>query len=126
MKKPLIALGALAVLAPSAFASGAYLKVSPGASAQHPTNPGTKVKVYGSVGHGCQFGKEGDSATIYSKAFATNHNFAGIPSVSAPLDRKGNFSIKVKTKLSSGIFTISGRCGGGKFASVKLYLAFGY
>jgi hypothetical protein len=120
MKKLVIALGAIAVLAPPAFASGASLKVSPSTA-----NEGSKVRVYGSVGHGCQVGKPGDSATLYSKAFSSSHNFAGVPSVSAPLDSKGNFSVKVKTKKTTGLFTVSGRCGGGKFGSAKLTLVIG-
>jgi hypothetical protein len=120
MRKLVIALGALAAFAPAALASGASLKVSPSTA-----NEGTKVRVYGSVGHGCQVGKPGDSATLYSKAFASSHNFAGIPSVTAPLDSKGNFSLKVKTKKMTGIFTVSGRCGGGKFGSAKLILVIG-
>jgi len=117
----LAALLVLAVAAPAAFAATASLKLSPKA-----VSAGTKVTVSGSVAKGCQVGKPGDVATIYSKAFATSHNYAGIPSVNAPLNSKGAFSIKVATKHSaSGYYTVSGRCGGGKFASATLTVLVG-
>lgn len=124
MKKLLITGAALAVLAPAAFASNAYLKVSPGTQS-NPANIGTKVKVTGAVGNGCQVGHKGDVATIYSKAFSTKHKFAGVPSVNAPLDSQGHFSVKVQTIRSAGLYTVSGRCGGAKFGSTKLYLTVG-
>jgi hypothetical protein len=76
--------------------------------------------------HGCQIGHKGDSATIYSKAFAgaTKTKFAGVPSVSAsPANSKtGAFSIKVKLskKLKTGTYSIGGRRGGAKFGSATV------
>lgn len=122
MRKIAIALGVLAALASAAFASSAFLKISPG-SRSDPVNPGSQVKVTGSVGKGCQVGHKRDSATIYSEGFSTKHRFAGVPSINAPLDSKGNFSVKVRTVRSYGPFIVSGRCGGHKFASTKLYMA---
>ena len=84
MKKLIVAIVGLAVLAPAALAASSshFLKVSPSKAAQ-----GQTVTVSGSVDHGCQIGHTGNGATIFSKAFkgATKHNFAGVPSVSASL-----------------------------------------
>jgi hypothetical protein len=120
MKKVLTAVVVLAVMAPAALASGASLKLSPTA-----VSAGSKVTVSGSVGKGCSV-KKGSVATLYSKAFASKQNVAGVPSVSAPLSSKGSFSIKVPTKHSaSGTYTVSGRCGGGKFGSAMLTVLVG-
>ena len=124
MKKLALTGAALAVLAPAAFASSAYIKVSPGTQS-NPANIGAKVKVTGAVGNGCQVGHKGDVATIYSKAFKSSHTYAGVPSVNASLSSTGHFSVKVSTIRSAGLYTVSGRCGGGKFGSTKLYLTVG-
>jgi hypothetical protein len=113
VKKLIAALAGLAAFAPGALAASHFLKASPGKVAA-----GKTVTISGSVGNGCEIGHNGDSATIYSKAFkgATKHNFAGIPSVSASLSKSkdGSFSVKVKLskKLKKGKYTVSGRCGG--------------
>lgn len=118
MKKLIAALAGLAAFAPGALAASHFLKASPGKVAA-----GTTVTISGSVGNGCAIGHNGDSATIYSKAFkgATKHDFAGIPSVAASLTKSkdGSFSVKVKLseKLKKGKYTVSGRCGGGNFGS---------
>ncbi len=120
MKKLVAAIVSLAIFAPSALASAShFLKVSP-----NNTSPGTTVTVSGSVGSGCRSGHKGDSATIYSKAFkgATKHKFAGVPSVSASLNHGRTFKVKVRLSgsVSSGTYTVSGRCGGGKFGQATL------
>jgi hypothetical protein len=123
VKKLIAALAVLAVTAPSALAASHFLKVSPGITA-----PAAKVKVSGSVGRsgGCEIGHKGDSAVVFSKAFkgATKHNFAGVPSVSVDLSKNktGAFSFKItlSQKLKAGKYTISGRCGGGKFGQATL------
>jgi hypothetical protein len=122
LKKLIAALACLAAFAPGALAAAShFLKVSPSK-----THPGKTVTISGSVDHGCQIGHKGDSATIYSKAFAgaTKTNFAGVPSVSASLAKSttGAFSIKVKLskKLKTGTYSVGGRCGGGKFGSAQL------
>ena len=122
MKKLIAALAGLAVFAPGALAASShFLRVSPGK-----TSPGKTVTISGSVDHGCQIGRKGDVATIYSKAFAgaTKTNFAGVPSVSASLSesKTGAFSIKVtlSKKLKTGTYSVGGRCGGGNFGSAKL------
>ena len=121
MKKIAITGAVFAVLAPTALASsGASIKVSP-----KNVGIGKQVKVSGSVGHGCQVGKPGDVATIYSKAFKTSHTYAGVPSVNASLSSSGTFSVKVTVTQTAGAYTVSGRCGGGKFASTSLNVTIG-
>ena len=124
MKKLIAALVGLAVLAPSALAASHFVKVNPGTVA-----PGKTVTVSGSVGTGCQVGHKGDAATIISKAFkgATKTNFAGVPSVSAPLagSTNGSFSVKVKLakNVKTGKYSVGGRCGGGNFGTTTLKVA---
>jgi hypothetical protein len=121
VKKLVVALIALAVFAPGALAASHFLKVSPGKVAA-----GKKVTVSGSVGSGCQVGHQGDSATIYSRAFkgATKQNFGGVPSVTASLVKSKNGAFSVTVKLSRSVkaasYSVSGRCGGGKFGSTTL------
>jgi hypothetical protein len=122
LKKLTAALACLAVFVPGALAAAShFLKVTPSK-----THPGKTVTVSGSVDHGCQIGRKGDSATITSKAFkgATKTNFAGVPSVSASLAKSttGAFSIKVNLskKLKPGTYSVGGRCGGVKFGSATL------
>jgi hypothetical protein len=125
VKKLIAALVALAVFAPAALAATQSLKVTPGKVA-----PGKTVTVSGSVGTGCQTGKNGDAVTIISKAFkgvAGSKNFAGVPSVSASLasSTTGSFSIKVKLakKVKTGKYSVTGRCGGGNFGPATLKVA---
>jgi hypothetical protein len=128
MKKLIVAIAGLAVLAPAALAASPshFLKVSPSKVAQ-----GNTVTASGSVGHGCEIGHKGDVATIYSKAFkgATKHSFAGVPSVSASLAKSKDGTFKVKVTLSSSVktgkYTVSGRCGGGLFGSTTLKVTSG-
>jgi hypothetical protein len=122
MKKLIVAVVGLSVFAPGAMAASShFLKVAPSSADQ-----GTTVTVTGSVDHGCQIGHKGDTATIFSKAFkgATKTNFAGVPSVSAPLatSKNGLFSIKVTLSkhVKAGKYSVSGRCGGGNFGSTTL------
>jgi hypothetical protein len=110
------------MLAPGALAATShFLKVSPGT-----TNPGKTVKVFGSVDHGCQIGHKNDVAIIYSKAFAniTKKTFAGIPSISVSLAKSttGSFTknVTLSKKLKAGKYSVSGRCGGGKFGLATL------
>lgn len=121
MKKLLAALAALAVFAPAALAASASLKVSPSK-----IGAGKTVTVSGTVGSGCQTGRSGDSAIIFSNAFkgVTKQNWAGVPSVTASLtkSRNGAFSVKVKLskKLKAGTYSVRARCGGGNFGPAKL------
>jgi hypothetical protein len=97
--------------APAALAGAAYVRVS----AKYVV-PGQHIRVYGSVDHGCEVRGSGVVATIYSKAFATKHKFAGIPAVNATLNKEGHFSVRVQISRSAGGGTeaVSGRCGGGR------------
>jgi hypothetical protein len=122
LKKLIAVLASLAVCAPAALAASShFLKVTPGK-----THPGKTVTVSGTVDHGCPIGHKGDAVTIYSKAFAgaTKTKFAGVPSVSVSLakSKSGVFSIKVtlSKKLKPATYSVSGRCGGGKFGSATL------
>jgi hypothetical protein len=122
LKKLIATLIGLAALAPAALAAAPshFLKVSP-----NPTNPGATIKISGSVGHGCQTGHKHDVAIIYSKAFAgiTKTKFAGVPSISVSLakSKHGSFSksVTLDSNVNPGTYTVSGRCGGGKFGSTK-------
>ena len=128
MKKLIVAIVGLAVLAPAALAASSshFLKVSPSKATQ-----GQIVKVSGSVDHGCQIGQTGDVATIVSKAFkgATRHRFAGVPAVKASLAKStdGTFSIKVtlSNNVNPGTYKVTGRCGGGNFGSTTLKVTSG-
>jgi hypothetical protein len=128
MKKLIVAVVGLAVLAPGAFAASSshFLKVSPSKAAQ-----GQTVKISGSVDHGCQIGHSGDVATIFSRAFkgATKHKFAGIPSVNASLAKSKDGTFSIKITLSNNVkparYSVSGRCGGGNFGSTKLKVTSG-
>ena len=121
MKKLIAALVGLAAFAPAALASSHFVKVSPSKA-----SPGQTVTVSGSVGHGCQIGHKGDTATIISKAFkgATRHNFAGVPAVSASLAKSTNGAFSIKVTLSPNVkaskYSVTGRCGGGNFGSTTL------
>jgi hypothetical protein len=119
LKKLATAVLGLAIFAPSALAASHFLKVSPGKA-----NQGKTVTISGSVGGGCRSGHQNDTATIYSGAFkgATKHSFAGIPSISASLSHGSSFSVKLKLTKSvkTGTYTVTGRCGGGKFGSATL------
>ena len=121
MKKLIAALVGLAAFAPSALASSHFVKVSPGK-----VSPGQTVTVSGSVDHGCEIGRKGDTATIFSRAFkgATKHNFAGVPAVSASLAKSKNGAFSIKVTLSPNVkpskYSVSGRCGGGNFGSTTL------
>ncbi|MBV8734972.1 MAG: hypothetical protein JO120_09355, partial [Solirubrobacterales bacterium] len=116
---------ALAVVAPGALAASVhFLKVSP-----RKTNPGKTITVSGSVGNGCQTGRKGDVAIIFSNAFkgATKQSFAGVPAVYASLSKSktGAFSFKLtlNKKLKTGTYSVGGRCGGGNFGSATLKVA---
>lgn len=121
MKKLVAALVALAVAAPTALAASHFVKVSPSK-----TKAGKTVKVFGSVGNGCQTGHKGDVAIIFSRAFkgATKQSFASVPAVYASLSKSKNgafsFKVKLSSKLKAGTYSVSGRCGGGNFGSTKL------
>lgn len=122
MKKLTAALITLLVLAPAALAASShFLKVSPSS-----TSVGQTVKLSGSVagsGHGCKTGHKGNTATLYSKAFAgiTKSKYNGVPSISVSLakSKNGSFSKSV-TLQKSGTFTINGRCGTANFGSAKV------
>ena len=121
MKKLIAALVGFAAFAPAALASSHFVKVSPGNA-----SPGQTVTVSGSVDHGCQIGREGDTATIMSRAFkgATKHSFAGVPAVSASLAKSTTGAFSVKVTLSPNVkaskYSVTGRCGGGNFGSTTL------
>jgi hypothetical protein len=117
MKKLIVALAVLALCAPVALAASHYVKVSPGSA-----KAGATVRVYGSVGNGCEVGKKGDDAEIYSTAFKAPPGAGDLPTVLAQTDKHGNFSAhaKLKQHLKAGKYRIGGRCGGGGFGGTTL------
>jgi methionine-rich copper-binding protein CopC len=121
MKKLVLACAVFAVsaaLAATALAASTFVKVSPAS-----VKAGATVTVSGSVDHGCEVGKKGDVAELYSTAFKAKKGVGDLPTVDAPLKKKnGHFSIKVKIKkpLKKGKYEIGGRCGGGPFGHTKL------
>jgi hypothetical protein len=126
LKKLTAALIALLVCAPAALAatSSHFVKVSPSS-----TSVGQNVKLSGSVagaGHGCKTGHKGNTATLYSKAFAgiTKSKYNGIPSISVSLakSKNGSFSKNV-TLQKQGTYTITGRCGTANFGTAKVKVA---
>ena len=107
----------IAVLCLAASASGAApaLNVTPTT-----VKRGSVVTVSGNVGGGCT---QGDSVTIYSRAFNHRHDFAGLPAIFARVGAGGDFSKQARIPASkrAGTYSIGGRCGGGTLGvSAKL------
>ena len=102
----LLAIGALA-----SPASAATITVTPAAV----TTSGS-VTVSGDVlvngSPGCT---AGDDVTLSSDAFAGISEFAGVGAVMTPVDATGHFSAAVTLQpgVAAGVYTITGRCGGG-------------
>lgn len=107
--------GALATVASATTSHG--LHVSPAT-----VHRGHVVRVYGSVGNGCQTGR--GTAVVYSYAFAraTRKRFAGMPAFYANTARNGHFSFRVRIRRSVpfGRYHVGGRCGGGNFGAATL------
>jgi hypothetical protein len=92
----------------------AFLDVDP------PTvGAGGRVRAFGSVRGGCP---SGDTVTIISPAFDPAQEFAGVPAIFARVGRHGAFSVKttIPSNRAAGRYVLSGRCGGGNFASAGL------
>jgi hypothetical protein len=64
--------------------------------------------------HGGVFGCQGP-VTLISNAFSRRHQFAGVPAISAPVRAHGAYSVRTRIPAARrpGVYTISGRCGGG-------------
>jgi hypothetical protein len=60
--------------------------------------------------------------TIISPAFDPAQEFAGVPAIFARVGRHGAFSVKttIPSNRAAGRYVLSGRCGGGNFASAGL------
>ena len=111
--KRLVVATAVPALALAAVAWGnVSIKVSPSS-----VKAGHAVKVSGSVGTGC--GKS-DRVTLLSKAFASTHEFAGVPAIYATPGKGGAFSTTttIAKARKAGSYTITGRCGGGNLGVV--------
>jgi hypothetical protein len=80
---------------------------------------GGPVRAFGSVRSGCP---RGDTVTITSRAFDPAREFAGVPAIFARVGRRGAFSVSttIPRTRAAGLYTVSGRCGGGGFASASL------
>lgn len=64
--------------------------------------------------HGAVFACQGP-VTLISNAFLRRHLFAGVPAVSAPVRAHGAYSVRIRIPAARrpGVYTITGRCGGG-------------
>ena len=74
---------------------------------------GRSVRVFGLAG-GCP---RGDTVTLLSRAFPAGHEFAGVPAVSAQVNARDGYSVRVRIPASRapGRYSIGARCGGGNF-----------
>jgi hypothetical protein len=103
-----IAAAALGLTPGQAFAQ-ATLNVKPKS-----VHAGERVRVFGTVGGGCV---AGDTVTLLSEAFPHTEEFAGVPAVMTPVRPNGTYSkrVRIPRHRHRGIYTVSGRCGGGNF-----------
>jgi hypothetical protein len=102
-----VVLGVAALLSvPSAFASGAFLHVSPSTAAR-----GTAVIFTGSVAQGCA---RGDQVTLISRLFP-GHAFGGEGAVTTRVGSHGRFTRRftVGRSTAHGTYVVTARCGGG-------------
>jgi hypothetical protein len=90
----------------AALAAGISIAVTPAT-----VHRGHTVNVHGSA-DGCP---AGDAVTLLSRAFATTHQFAGVPAVYARALRGGHFATTTRIPRTKppGRYGITGRCGGG-------------
>jgi LPXTG-motif cell wall-anchored protein len=111
-----LAIAGLLVSAGPALAQ-ASLSVSPSSVA-----PGAAVTVSGNVGNGCT---HGDQVTLISAAFNPAHEFAGVPAVNTTSNSAGVFSASaaIPTNRSPGTYSVSARCGGGRFGDAQVTVA---
>jgi hypothetical protein len=107
MKRLFVAAAVLAL----ALAAVAWAKVSIVVSPS-PVIAGKVVKVSGSAGTGCA---RGDQVTLLSRAFPSKHEFAGVPAIYATTGKGGAFSTSttIPETRKPGMYTVTGRCGGG-------------
>ena len=100
------ALVSAAALLPSAFASGAFLHVSPSTAAR-----GRAIVFTGSVAQGCAIG---DQVTLISSLFP-EHAFGGEGAVTTRVGAHGHFSrhFTVGRTAARRTYVVTARCGGG-------------
>ena len=101
-------LAAQVVLVMAAPAAGkATITVSPSS-----VPAGGRVIVSGIAAGGCA---AGDTVTLTSPAFSHQHEFAGVPAISATAESSGHFSVstQIPGSRTPGAYSIGGRCGGG-------------
>jgi hypothetical protein len=100
------ALVSVAAFLPSAFASGAFLHVTPSTVAR-----GRAVVFTGSVAQGCA---RGDQVTLISRLFP-GHAFGGEGAVTTRVGSHGRFSRRftVGRTTARGTYVVTARCGGG-------------
>jgi hypothetical protein len=91
----------------SASTTAVFLHAGP-----NPVHRGHRVIIRGNVGAGCPVG---DAVTIFSKAFAHTHDFAGLPAVFALVRPGGKFGIRprIPSTKAPGAYDVGARCGGG-------------
>jgi hypothetical protein len=102
------ALTGLAVIAVSgtALAAGTSIVVKPAT-----VRAGERVQISGSA-RGCP---AGDRLSLLSKAFSSQHEFAGVPAVYAKVKAGGRYghSVLIPGGRAADRYTITARCGGG-------------
>jgi hypothetical protein len=120
MRRSIITLALAAALAlPAAALAGPPFKVRP-----HTVEAGNVVKVDGKPGGGCG---EGSTVTIYSRAFKSDHEFAGVPAVFAKVRHDGRFTkhVRIPASRPSGDYSVGARCGGGNLGARTLHVVHG-
>lgn len=97
------AASATAAAAAPALAATATLNLSP------PTVHRGDSLVVGGTAPGCH-----GTVTVLSKAFSHMRSYAGVPSVSGPVDGRGRFRITVRIPSTRKVadYQVAGRCGG--------------
>jgi hypothetical protein len=110
----LLTVGALAV--PATALALAPISIHPST-----IHAGKVLKVSGHPGDGCT----GDhTVTIYSRAFSSEHEFAGVPAVFAKVRDSGSYTkhIRIPSWKHSGDYSVSARCGGALIGSRTLHV----
>lgn len=105
------AAAAITAAAAPALAATATLNLSP------PTVHRGSSLVVGGTAPGCH-----GTVTVLSKAFSHTRNYAGVPSVSGPVDGRGRYRITVRIPSTRKVadYEVSGRCGGANLGGTHI------
>ena len=89
----------------------------------HPStvHAGKVVKISGHPGGGCT---SGHTVTIYSRAFSSDREFAGVPAVFTEVRPSGGYTehVRIPSWRHEGSYTVSARCGGALIGSRTLHV----